>query len=827
MANEAGQPQRAAENAAFNAWDARDHRLAAERNIAAWEAMWAEADFSWEGLADAGWELGDAAGPAQQLKRWRAPMRFPTDAPTRGSRDDVYRCASLQDYLRLAGSAAEDDLRLLTDEELISAGLLTKRGDALWHVLHDPEVRLDAENGGAGAALRAWLTRRLEDATSTDVKDAGPDGRVKLVGARAQGLDAVWRAFGGHEDPAQRRLLHVDASLARLSEFHGEDLEFGDEADFARAQFVGAAGFGGATFHGESHFTQAHFCGEADFRGTCFEGLTFLNQVLFEDMARFYQSHFLGEVSCNQALFRGEARFFDARFQGLAHLYQARFQDLAGFNRSQFLGLEASFRQAQFESGADFHQARFQGQANFSNARFLADAKLSEVQFQGEAHFSETEFSGSASFEGAAFEGDEARFGQARFADVARFHLARFDGAAGFGQAKFLGEAEFSSVVFGGLAEFRQARFERPARFAESEFKNVASMIEAQFLSEADFSLSTFAATTRFDQALFAGPAAFRQVQFRGLAYFYAADFAARASFFNARFGDYVNFRTATFREFADFQFALWPLDAAHQHAAFKGARLHDVGQFETEAFCAFALFEGADFRRTVLLQDPQRPDSHDKRFAAARRATQRAIEHDRELQEAEDYDARNDAHRAERGADARWRALAGGLRALKQVGKAQGNHDQEQTYYRYELKARAGQPSVPAWEKFASACYGLASDYGASIARPFAAMFLVITPVMALFYWVVSLTVQASAADSESIIGAFTFSLKNAVVPFSAWRLGADADATEWLRTFKAAAERSGVWLGVLVLASIQSLCTLLLAFLFALAVRRRFQIT
>lgn len=117
-----------------------------------WEAMWSASDFSWAGLADAGWELGENASPAQKLKRWRAPPDFPNNAEGEGkmptgatAKASRWKKATVQDYWRWSFGVGDGPTRLLTDEELEDLGLLVadERG-VLWHLLHSSQTASNA-----------------------------------------------------------------------------------------------------------------------------------------------------------------------------------------------------------------------------------------------------------------------------------------------------------------------------------------------------------------------------------------------------------------------------------------------------------------------------------------------------------------------------------------------------------------------------------------------------------------------------------------------------------------------------------------------------------
>ena len=672
---------RAAQDAAFKAWRERPRGADREETDRLWLAMWEAADFSWDGLADAGWDLGFQASEAQRLKRWRAPADFPGRGQVHGEGEAAWKEATLQDYWRWSIGIEESAPHLLSNDELIAAKLLVRdEAGALWHVLHRPEViaamrgsaaldgaaseaDLRSEAGDApaekvapeGAALAAALLARLEAATGY-AGDKAPDGRVLTPGARAQGLDAVWRAFGGAEDAEARKPIHLAASLARFDALNASALTFGNRVEFNGAHFEGEAGFNGARFEGEAWFYSARFEGEAGFHSARFEGEAGFYSAHFEGEAWFYSARFEGEAGFNGAHFEGAARFEDAHFKGVAGFYSAHFEGAA------------RFEDAHFEGVAGFYSARFEGEAGFY----------------------------SAHFEGAA------RFEDARFSGRVRFFGARADG----------------KPTFAGAVSFKSARFQGPALFGDNSTWPGAS----------------FTGETRF--------------------------------------------RAAVFEDYADFSRCAWPARAEDQHAAFEGARFKGVADFNTANFRAFALLDGAVFERPIRYADPHRPDAHgwraraaragrdllralifrphpqspDGAFEAARAATRDAVDRDRKVQNAKGYDETKDPVAAERGAEARWRALAGGFRTLKLAMAAQSDHDREQRFYRYELKARLEQPSTPVWEKsLIGPLYGLGSDYGTSIVRPFLSLAVLIL-VFTLIYQGLG-PQQGEAAPSAAIM--------------------------------------------------------------------------
>ncbi len=124
---------------ALRAWRERDRGLPREEADRVWEAAWTALDFSWEGLADAGWERGEEANEAQRLKRWRAPADLPGDGNLHGEGAIAWRESTLQEYLRWSPAKTGE---LLTNSQLRASHLLIPDGEnRLWHAVHTPELR--------------------------------------------------------------------------------------------------------------------------------------------------------------------------------------------------------------------------------------------------------------------------------------------------------------------------------------------------------------------------------------------------------------------------------------------------------------------------------------------------------------------------------------------------------------------------------------------------------------------------------------------------------------------------------------------------------------
>ena len=157
---------------------------------ALWLELWEACDFSWDGLADAGWERGDDAIFAQHLKRWRAPADFPGPGKLHGTGETAWKEASLQDYWRWSIGAPgwehvpAEDYRLLTDEELKQAGLLVERDGVWFHALHVPDVTVSMPVTPSTAFLGSASSSGTYPAT---LESPSPAGHVPPTTARNTG----------------------------------------------------------------------------------------------------------------------------------------------------------------------------------------------------------------------------------------------------------------------------------------------------------------------------------------------------------------------------------------------------------------------------------------------------------------------------------------------------------------------------------------------------------------------------------------------------------------------------------------------------------------
>ena len=820
-------------DAAITAFQQRPRDASREEIDRLWEAMWRAIDFSWDGLADAGWELGDDASQAQRLKRWRAPLSFPGGGRVHGAGESAWKEASLQDYWRWSlgapgfEGAGPDAHRLLEDQELRAAGLFVQRDGRWFHAVHCAGLRalVDPNEHGVGAgpqsggddlepqipsfpggaksapALGAAILARLEAAEGWSGDADAPDTRAQMIGGRAAWLSEVGRAHAGTNTDTPRP-IHLNAEFADFGCVNADKLTFWDLGSLRWATFGDRANFRAATFGDETNFGAATFGNETNFGSAIFGEGTDFDWATFGDETNFVSAIFGGGASFGSAIF-GEGTDFDS----------AIFKGAAAFDSATFGGV-AIFGSAIFGDGARFNSAIFKNGAAFDSAIFGDGARFEAAKFRS-----------AASFVSAIF-GDGARFGSAIFGGGARFGSAIFGEGTDFDSATFEGWARFGSATFKGVVSFDWAIFEEWARFGSATFKGVASFGWATFGDRANFDWATFEGRANFSRATFGDGAVFEGTRFFGPAFFQTCREDSQSRFRGA-----FSFQDAIFSDTVSFSQTDLPAGKA-AHRAFSATRFKEPARFEEFDLTAFAAFDGATFEKGLIVDDPGQ--DADRLYWRGYTA---AIEVSRQ----DEADSGRRWYWPFRGKargkalDTRLSALEGGLRTLKLAMDKASDRIREQRYYRYELITRRKRPSTPMWERLVSWLFWLLSDYGGSMWRPFVSFF-VITISFAFFYfaWANALdTGLARWSDGTGSASAIGFSMGQAFRPFGVWwgpSMPAipisGLDTAPWEVRIAHAAGTAG-WVGIKALATIQSFFSLVLLFLFALAVRRRFQIT
>ena len=237
----------------------------------------------------------------------------------------------------------------------------------------------------------------------------------------------------------------------------------------------------------------------------------------------------------------------------------------------------ADFQAQVFEEPADFSSFLFPGSARFDQATFQQDAGFDSATFSGDAGFYSTTFGGSADFSNLTFSGSVG-FSSATFSEDARFNCATFSesgGNASFDSATFREYAWFDGTTFGGYAWFGRAIFGREARFGKATFNRDTWFDEATFVGSEKFTSATFSGNARFEETTFEADAWFNRLMFSESARFHKAKFRAAGKFAQASFKGYTTFYQGQFYGVADFSAV-----RVERTFTLEGARFNEVPDF-------------------------------------------------------------------------------------------------------------------------------------------------------------------------------------------------------------------------------------------------------
>lgn len=171
-------------------------------------------------------------------------------------------------------------------------------------------------------------------------------------------------------------------------------------------------------------------------------------------------------------------------------------------------------------------------------------------------------------------------------------------------------------------------------------------------------------------------------------------------------------------------------------------------------------------------------------------------------------------------------KAVEHGAQVLKHQMRLQADSLREQRFYRFELIARRLQSTTHWSERWSSRAFAFLGDYGLSVARPLAALACVAL-IFGLAYFLAaasithmsldSMTVQWGAPIHPAIAHPLELALTNMLGPLRYWGSGFQPYGGEGDAGFRLVIGGLGL---------LQQLLSLILIFLTALALRRRFQI-
>jgi len=450
-------------------------------------------------------------------------------------------------------------------------------------------------------------------------------------------------------------------------------------------------------------------------------------------------------------------------------------------------------------SGAD-HRAQFCG-AIFKTLLCLDDPKEQNEENDAPSllatlylHIRQSCILGRSNFSGNSFEGFDAS--GALFREDVNFEQTIFHVNAFFFEAQFHANASFEMAQFDAIATFYKVRFHAEAIFSETAFQEDAYFYHSHFYGNAYYSGAQFHAKTNFGDTNFFGDAIFNEVSFLD-----------DVSFDSSKFSSYVSFRRSSFQQLAEFTRMELPPKAEYRNSVFEGAYFLQKLDMRNVQQPPYASFDGVHLDKGVMI-DQSLPNE---------------FQFQKELKGASEAETSDEA----------FAALEGGCRALKRLMAIETDRQRERKFFRMELIARESRKDLNIWEKLASKAYGKFADYGASITWPlawlgvfaggFAGLYLIVAACLALahpelmdnFVWV-----DLDQPFHPIFIEPIELALKNMMGPLQ-FAITDHAPFGQMVQQ----APLFRLLLGVL--SAIQSLISLILLFLTALALRRQFQIS
>jgi hypothetical protein len=480
--------------------------------------------------------------------------------------------------------------------------------------------------------------------------------------------------------------------------------------------------------------------------------------------------------------------FGDALFKGdtdLSNLFSERTLYLPGVIVAGSLVMP----NGRFGGGLQLREAVLDGGISLANSTFEYDAVFEHMTCKASFHCWEAKFKGNAQFGKAIIRGDVA------------FRETVFSGIAGFAGVEFLSDGNHASTI-----AFIQTKFERYTTFSGATLSGDCSFSESSFKARTDFSDLKLTRIKRFtfESAIFDGP-----LSFSGALIDSPPGVVDRA-FLDVALPSLVD--CTGVREFD--LFSVFDGASPSGRIDFHGAALKKDRAFK----CSLARAEG------------RRAQSVGRRLVrfAWRRGPAYAASVFRRLRTMAAYLPIEDQR------DARLRALEGGCRTVKLSAESVRDRLAEQLFYRYELIARRGHSATPAWERFVSRFFAYFSDYGASIVRPLSWL-LVVWIGSAVLYWAYAAVIGGRLLDlltcsngdsiDPSVFEAVSLSGEAMFRPFFMWASRSDPIGSVGYVLLSDSGP--GVAVGIRIAATLQSFASILLIFLSALAIRRRFQIT
>ncbi|MDV6333153.1 hypothetical protein [Asticcacaulis sp. 201] len=504
------------------------------------------------------------------------------------------------------------------------------------------------------------------------------------------------------------------------------------------------------------------------------------------------------------------------------------------------------------------------GEKRISNFLWLNGAVLQDVEFD----HSKREDQLIAVFDDAIF--------------TEYFELTHFakNVAADFERAVFLGYANFSGVDSSDELNFENSHFLQIVNFSKFNINylnlnqcfvngniyfdnskiNYISAVESIFNSQ--FRSSYLLCNSgKFDGVRFNKNISFISSKFSESIIFLNCDFFKIVEFLKCTLSD-VFFRDSTLYDYfhfygsiletLDFERVKWPKDFDKCRKVFENTTFLGTVSFAGGTPTSFAAFYGALFKWGVRFDQVTEAEA----AANFQRELNAARNHWRNEAPASHIFLSHFGFAAKSYRSARDQLLLeieSGCRALKQAMANTADKNMEQIFYRFETLARRYQSKTSVPEKIISRIYQLSSRYGASYMRPMSGL-LIICLLFSAAYWPLSQKSQEISwpyaeqsvayfhhpnPKHDNLLVGFVENLSSfrppvvgeryvEVLSVSAGRIfpfGAFENTSD---EFAKTVDAKGKWAGFAfkLLGTLESFLALTLAFMFGLAVKRRFQI-
>lgn len=320
--------------------------------------------------------------------------------------------------------------------------------------------------------------------------------------------------------------------------------------------------------------------------------------------------------------------------------------------------------------------------------------------------FTFTLFDRPVSFKSFVFQ-SEIDFSSSKFSCEVNFEAAQFSRYSDFQSVKFLADANFDRVQFNGSKiDLGYTDFIGKAHFRSARLVN-SNFTAATFHDDGSFEHATFDDKANFIRVRFSGFALFDAAVFNGYADFAQVKFAW-TSFRSVTFSSGVMFRDTTFSDFIYFINAKFGSDANFVRARFEVA---------VPDFRGANMHEATEWHGVVWPKPPS-----------------------------ETSQAQDQVYAYER---------------LKQEMERLKKHEDEQTFFRMELRARRGLQRTFSLAWPLNFAYQVSSDYGSSVGRPIS--LLVVLFVIGVYVFS-GLPLTPASINPEAIPHAAAISFANII---------------------------------------------------------------